>query len=30
MKNGEIIFGNYGETKPRHFHKILNEWLDKP
>lgn len=30
LKKPEIIFANYGETKPRHFHKILNEWLDKP
>ncbi len=29
LKNQEIIFANYGETKPRHFHKLLNEWLDK-
>jgi phenylpropionate dioxygenase-like ring-hydroxylating dioxygenase large terminal subunit len=26
----EIIFANYGETKPRYFHKLLNEWLEKP
>ncbi len=30
LKNPEIIFANYGETKPRHFHKLLNEWLEKP
>ncbi len=30
MKSQEVIFANYGETKPRHFHKLLNEWLEKP
>jgi len=30
MKRPEIIFANYGETKPRHFHKLLNEWLARP
>ncbi len=30
LKEPEIIFANYGETKPRHFHKLLNEWIDKP
>jgi len=30
LKRPEIIFANYGETKPRHFHKLLNEWLEKP
>lgn len=25
----EVIFGNYGETKPRHFHKLYNEWMAK-
>jgi phenylpropionate dioxygenase-like ring-hydroxylating dioxygenase large terminal subunit len=30
MKNGEVIFANYGETKPRHFHQLLNEWIAKP
>ncbi|MDA0977793.1 MAG: aromatic ring-hydroxylating dioxygenase subunit alpha [Proteobacteria bacterium] len=29
LKVPEIIFANYGETKPRHFHKLLNEWLEK-
>ena len=23
----EVIFANYGETKPRHFHKLYNEWM---
>jgi nitrite reductase/ring-hydroxylating ferredoxin subunit len=27
IKSKEIIFANYGETKIRHFHKLLNEWL---
>ncbi len=30
LKNPEIIFANYGETKPRHFHKLLEEWINKP
>jgi len=30
LKRPEIIFANYGETKPRHFHKLLNEWLERP
>ena len=30
MKVPEVIFANYGETKPRHFHKLLNEWIEKP
>ena len=30
MKNGEVIFGNYGETKPRHFHMLLDQWIAKP
>ncbi|MGK0223498.1 MAG: phenylpropionate dioxygenase-like ring-hydroxylating dioxygenase large terminal subunit [Limisphaerales bacterium] len=30
MKNPEVIFANYGETKPRHFHKLLNQWIEKP
>ena len=27
MKNPEVIFANYGETKPRHFHQLLDEWI---
>jgi len=27
LKNGEVVFGNYGETKIRHFHQLLKEWL---
>ncbi len=30
MKKGEVIFANYGETKIRHFHKLLDEWIAKP
>lgn len=30
MKRGEVIFGNYGETKPRHFHMLLDQWIAKP
>jgi hypothetical protein len=27
IKSKEIVFANYGETKIRHFHKLLNEHL---
>ena len=27
MKVPEVIFANYGETKPRHFHMLLDEWI---
>ncbi len=30
MKQPHVIFADYGETKPRHFHKCLDEWLAKP
>ena len=30
MKQPYVIFADYGETKPRHFHKLLQEWIDKP
>lgn len=30
MKRPEIIFANYGESKPRHFHQLLDEWIAKP
>ena len=26
----EVIFANYGETKPRHFHKLYKEWMERP
>ena len=29
MKQPYVIFADYGETKPRHFHKLLNEWIEK-
>jgi len=29
MKNPEVVFANYGETKPRHFHRVLDEFLAK-
>ena len=29
IKSKEIVFANYGETKIRHFHKILKEWLSR-
>ena len=25
----EVIFANYGETKIRHFHQLLEQWLAK-
>jgi hypothetical protein len=30
MKKPHVIFANYGETKLRHFHALLEEWLQKP
>ncbi len=27
MRVPEVIFANYGETKPRHFHMLLDEWI---
>jgi nitrite reductase/ring-hydroxylating ferredoxin subunit len=30
MKQPYVMFGDYGETKPRHFHKLLQQWIDKP
>lgn len=27
LKSEEIVFANYGETKIRHFHKLLQQWL---
>jgi hypothetical protein len=29
LKHPEIIFANYGETKPRHFHILLNKWISR-
>ncbi len=29
MKNPEVVFGDYGETKIRHFHQLLDQWLEK-
>ena len=29
LKVPEIIFANYGETKPRHFHMLLDQWLSE-
>jgi nitrite reductase/ring-hydroxylating ferredoxin subunit len=28
MKNKEVIFANYGESKIRHWHKLYNEWME--
>jgi nitrite reductase/ring-hydroxylating ferredoxin subunit len=30
MKVPEVIFADYGETKIRHFHALLEEWTQKP
>jgi hypothetical protein len=30
MKQPHVIFADYGETKPRHFHKLLEQWVDRP
>jgi len=30
MVKPEVIFADYGETKPRHFHMILDRWIAKP
>ncbi len=27
MVRPEVIFANYGETKPRHFHQLLEAWV---
>ena len=30
MKQPYVIFGDYGETKIRHFHALLEEWIAEP
>ena len=30
MKVPEVISANSGETKPRHFHMLLEEWINRP
>ena len=30
MKQPSVIFADYGESKVRHFHKLLEEWIAKP
>ena len=30
LKHPSVIFADYGESKPRHFHKLLDEWIAKP
>jgi len=30
LRDGRVIFGNYGETKLRHFHQLLDEWIARP
>ena len=30
IKRPEVIFANYGETKPRHFHELLDAWMARP
>ena len=29
-KQRQVIFGNYGETKIRHFHELLERWIARP
>lgn len=29
MKQPYVIFGDYGETKPRHFHMLYDQWVAK-
>ena len=29
-KRSHVIFADYGETKLRHFHALLEEWIGKP
>ncbi len=29
MRKPEVILADYGETKPRHFHMLLDQWLAK-
>jgi nitrite reductase/ring-hydroxylating ferredoxin subunit len=30
MKQPFVLFADYGETKPRHFHEMLEEWIRRP
>jgi phenylpropionate dioxygenase-like ring-hydroxylating dioxygenase large terminal subunit len=30
LKNPEVIFANYGETKVRHFQELLTRWVERP
>jgi len=30
LKRPEVIFADYGETKLRHFHALLDQWIAKP
>ena len=30
MKQPHVIFADYGESKLRHFHALLEEWIQKP
>jgi hypothetical protein len=30
MQQKHVIFADYGETKPRHFHTLLEEWINRP
>lgn len=30
MKQPYVMFGDYGETKIRHFHGLLQAWIDRP
>lgn len=28
MRRPEVVFASYNESKPRHFHQLLERWLD--
>ena len=30
LKDPYVIFADYGESKPRHFHELLEKWIQKP
>ncbi len=30
MRQPFVVFGDYGETKIRHFHELLEQWIEKP
>ena len=30
LRDPEVVFGSYGETKIRHMHQRLDAWLSRP